>query len=471
MSLKEKFKRNKGITLIALVVTIVVLLILAGVSITMLTGQNGILNRATEAKEATRGGEVQEAVSLEAINNEQVEYLGGTKKTRAEVIEELQEKGKLTGEEVEELEENDQITIGGITIDFSVLGKTGKTLVQAFIDGEIAVGDYITNYNDTLTKKTTKIDLASEKTGFSSGTQTYSIDTTTKWRVIGLNEDKTQLMITTAEPLKKTMTTTGETWQQDPYLYLGGAEAWYWTGQVSEEKNILNQICKIYDSKYAAKTKSMGIEDLNTALKLKIKDNKLYKISDSGETEIESSSSTYVNYAGNTYTYKSGDCAPENYLKTKYSGNSEYSNLETKYIGDSVNADAYYYSTASSEIIDQESTLYNILLKGTIDSGYPKAYWLASSGVFADSSFCSFGPGVVGNGIAGSGGSSLFYSYGDAGEVGLAVCPVVYLQSNVTVKDLTTEKGSEPDESKWTWSMPDTTQKSITEGAVTEKTN
>ena len=295
MSLKEKFKRNKGITLIALVVTIIVLLILAGVSITMLTGQNGILNRATEAKEATRGGEVQEAVSLEAINNEQVEYLGGTKKTRAEVIEELQEKGKLTGEEVEELEENDQITIGGITIDFSVLGKTGKTLVQAFIDGEIAVGDYITNYNDTLTNKTTKVDLTSEKTGFSSGTQTYSIDTTTKWRVIGLNEDKTQLMITTAEPLKKTMTTTGETWQQDPYLYLGGAEAWYWTGQVSEEKNILNQICKIYDSKYAAKTKSMGIEDLNTALKLKIKDNKLYKISDSGETEIESSASTYMN--------------------------------------------------------------------------------------------------------------------------------------------------------------------------------
>ena len=47
------FKRkNNGITLIALVVTIV-LLILAGISISMLSGENGILNRATEAKEAT----------------------------------------------------------------------------------------------------------------------------------------------------------------------------------------------------------------------------------------------------------------------------------------------------------------------------------------------------------------------------------------------------------------------------------
>ena len=50
---KETLKRNKGITLIALVVTIIVLLILAGISISMLTGQNGILNRAAEAKEKT----------------------------------------------------------------------------------------------------------------------------------------------------------------------------------------------------------------------------------------------------------------------------------------------------------------------------------------------------------------------------------------------------------------------------------
>ena len=49
----KKINKNTGITLIALVVTIIVLLILAGVSIGMLTGQNGILNRASEAKEKT----------------------------------------------------------------------------------------------------------------------------------------------------------------------------------------------------------------------------------------------------------------------------------------------------------------------------------------------------------------------------------------------------------------------------------
>lgn len=40
------FKEQKGVTLIALVITIIVLLILAGVSIAMLTGDNGILTKA-----------------------------------------------------------------------------------------------------------------------------------------------------------------------------------------------------------------------------------------------------------------------------------------------------------------------------------------------------------------------------------------------------------------------------------------
>ena len=48
---KLKINKESGITLIALVVTIIVLLILAGISIQMLTGDNGILNRAEQAVE------------------------------------------------------------------------------------------------------------------------------------------------------------------------------------------------------------------------------------------------------------------------------------------------------------------------------------------------------------------------------------------------------------------------------------
>ena len=49
--LREKEKANKGITLIALVITIIVLLILAAISIATLTGENGLLTKASTAKE------------------------------------------------------------------------------------------------------------------------------------------------------------------------------------------------------------------------------------------------------------------------------------------------------------------------------------------------------------------------------------------------------------------------------------
>ena len=62
-------KKEKGITLIALVITIIVLLILAGVSINMLTGQNGILTRAIEAKEKTEVAVSREKVVLEVMES------------------------------------------------------------------------------------------------------------------------------------------------------------------------------------------------------------------------------------------------------------------------------------------------------------------------------------------------------------------------------------------------------------------
>ena len=51
--MKENLKQEKAITLIALVITVIVLLILAGVSIAMLTGDNGIITQAQKAKEKT----------------------------------------------------------------------------------------------------------------------------------------------------------------------------------------------------------------------------------------------------------------------------------------------------------------------------------------------------------------------------------------------------------------------------------
>ena len=63
-----KEKTNNGITLIALVITIIVLLILAGVSIAMLTGENGILTQSQNAKNRTAEAEAQEREDLDRQN-------------------------------------------------------------------------------------------------------------------------------------------------------------------------------------------------------------------------------------------------------------------------------------------------------------------------------------------------------------------------------------------------------------------
>ncbi len=58
-------KNNKGITLIALVITIIVLLILAGVSIALVTGDNGLLKQATRAGAETQVAEAKEMAIMD----------------------------------------------------------------------------------------------------------------------------------------------------------------------------------------------------------------------------------------------------------------------------------------------------------------------------------------------------------------------------------------------------------------------
>ncbi len=65
--LESKKMYQKGITLIALVITIIVLLILAGISIASLTGENGILNQASQAGEETKRAEIIEKARLDIL--------------------------------------------------------------------------------------------------------------------------------------------------------------------------------------------------------------------------------------------------------------------------------------------------------------------------------------------------------------------------------------------------------------------
>lgn len=62
-------KNNKGITLVALVVTIIVLLILTSVSINLVLGDNGIITRAKLTSNQTEDGKIMEDISLKLSKN------------------------------------------------------------------------------------------------------------------------------------------------------------------------------------------------------------------------------------------------------------------------------------------------------------------------------------------------------------------------------------------------------------------
>ncbi len=110
-------KRTSGITLIALIVTIIVLLILAGVTIATLTGDNGILSQVQNASTTTKIAEIEEQANL-IYTAELIKRLSGQTSTEldlAVVCTELQDKTKYNYDI--QLKTTDAPTITGILIN------------------------------------------------------------------------------------------------------------------------------------------------------------------------------------------------------------------------------------------------------------------------------------------------------------------------------------------------------------------
>ena len=100
-------KRNTGITVISLVVSIIVLIILAGISINMLVGDNGIITMAQKAKENVELAKVEEETALnelyEEMNQEGIDIGDEESNEKDKIIKSLQEQLEEQEKEIEEL--------------------------------------------------------------------------------------------------------------------------------------------------------------------------------------------------------------------------------------------------------------------------------------------------------------------------------------------------------------------------------
>ena len=93
MKQKRISKQENGITLLALVITIIILLILAGITISAITGDNGIIRNAGQAKEET-----EIANEKEIVEKATVQAMGNNKYGNIEESELQQQLDKETGE-------------------------------------------------------------------------------------------------------------------------------------------------------------------------------------------------------------------------------------------------------------------------------------------------------------------------------------------------------------------------------------
>lgn len=147
-------KNQKGITLIALVVTIVVLLILAGTSIAMLTGENGIITQAKDAQVANVEGEVAEKIDM-AYNTIYTIVLSKVSVDK-EYDPTVEENGKeLAQTVVDEL--GIEATLDGTTPTYTA---DGNGYVVTYDSGESTITIQYTdaNFTDSETDDTDKYD-------------------------------------------------------------------------------------------------------------------------------------------------------------------------------------------------------------------------------------------------------------------------------------------------------------------------
>ena len=443
---KLNLKNKNAITLIALVVTIVVLLILAGVTISLLLDENGIIAKSKDARNANRAGTIRDEISLWEADKVASENGAGSHESMDAFLTRLKTRGLINDEDIQKIKDTRELQVGKEIIKFP---SDAKTLVQAFKDGEIQVGDYL-NYNDYVDESKTYTTKTNEN-GWAD--QKYTATKDTYWQVLGLDETGEKLMLISQSPIKKEMKQKDQTgqevgrakirlasienavklgassggsstidWETTPYLVLKGAYSYV------NCKQILNNISGIYSTSLG-KAESLTAEEINRLIGVTVDytNKKVYANSDPN-TNIDK-----WGVLGNQYTYKETDYTPESYINSK-----THATAGTK----TDPATAYRYQWGNLTIND---TLKTILFNGTTsDANYAKSYWLASPAVYADSVYADFGPGIVFDGCVDA-GDGLFSSYGRWYAYSFGVRPVVYLESNITVEDLHKIDGQEED--------------------------
>lgn len=271
-------KQNKGITLIALVVTIIIIVILGGVSVSLIIGQNGIINKTIKANREYKYSVALEKLSLKIAdfkaNNiiekkedptleELAEYLGNSGETEI-ILKEYNKvaytlleniPNKLTNivvqvvgyEEYQFLIE-EECTVTKVSFDngenFTKIDNLeDEEVILQSLAMQVQVGDYVA-YNALAynVEGNPYTYTSPEGTGLEHGNgykeQTYTTKSDIKWRVLSKDASTGEVVLISEKSLMRDVTGY-------PF-YMKGAISYLY----AEEE--LNRICSIYGHGYGA---------------------------------------------------------------------------------------------------------------------------------------------------------------------------------------------------------------------------
>ena len=416
-------KKEKGITLIALIITIIILLILVGVSVNLLI-KGDLFGSAEKAVKGTNA-KVEEQQSrvddlMGKLNDVENKNSGNT-------IQEVHNWIR-TGDNLTCKHCNVTLTIGQ-ELDYKDNGK-GTSNISAEkasgYTGEETVGILNNGIKLASLNSNTNLKIA-HKGGFNrpETTQTISKDSNTKWVVLGAEDSNNNgtnetLLITTQAPTIGT-------------IALYGAAGY---------NNCIDEINRMCKELYGEEARGMTIEDVNNCLQYTPPAGMCAKIDSSTNettyytlpkgTKISDLGTSYGNIwtdiQNNTYKEEDG-------TKKYFTPSNPEGSTNSSVVGD-IKIDGYGYVADSTVeapegipvLPESTTTATKNVIFGTNNS---YVYWLASRGVYAGSDYARFGPGAVLGGCASS-YCDLFYSRGDSrGYDEVSLRAVVSLRSDI----------------------------------------
>ncbi len=420
-------KNSKGITLLALVITIIVLLILAGISIGAITGNNSIINQAKKSKDETEIAEEKELLEKCVAFAKAKQKYGSLTKTDLEAELEIYAQDRANVDP----ESDDPIIVlftdsgrnylidldGEISLDETIIAdRTG-----------ISIGDYI-----TYTSPTASVTFTEAGTGYSTyATKPATVQAKTLFRVMDIDK-------------YGNLTLMGAMKSEDSNIYLSGALGY------NNAVYILNKKCSdLYENPSKGITaRSIKIEDITDRLNQTGKDKITAYINNNMPTyagtyiaNIDSTNKkvtykTRTNYP-DIFQYEVGgiiddtDTSGEIGQSESYSGYNGLTNLANKTPNPtSLTLTSTYYKFVPAAS-DFDNTKGNASAYQNMFFETDTYYWIASRCIDCYSEAAYFGVRCVLK--DGPSALALYYSYNRTNNAGSCMCPVVNIPASVNI--------------------------------------